>query len=104
MSLQQRIQTKVDAEIRPQHFDLINESHKHSGPASESHFKLIVVSEQFEGLNAIKRHQRLYGLLADELRDGVHALALHLYTPAEWQQRQATAPDSPECMGGSKHA
>jgi BolA family transcriptional regulator, general stress-responsive regulator len=102
MSMQQRIQHKVDAGIGPQHFDLINESHMHSGPATESHFKLVVVSERFEGLSAVKRHQQLYALLADELRDGVHALALHLYTPAEWQSRQK-APDSPDCRGGSRH-
>lgn len=103
MSLQQRIQHKVESAIQPQHFDLINESHMHSGPATESHFKLVVVSERFEGLNAVKRHQHLYGLLSEELKDGVHALALHLYTPAEWQQRQAPAPASPDCRGGSKH-
>ena len=102
MSLQQRIQLKVEGEIIPQHFELINESHMHSGPATESHFKLIIVSEQFQGLNAVKRHQQLYGLLSDELRDGVHALALHLYTPEEWAKRQS-APASPNCLGGSKH-
>ncbi|MBU2097494.1 MAG: BolA/IbaG family iron-sulfur metabolism protein [Gammaproteobacteria bacterium] len=104
MSLQDRIEVKVNQEIKPQHFDLINESHMHSGPATESHFKLIVVAEAFNGLSAVKRHQRLYAVLADELRDGVHALALHLYTPPEWAARQASAPDSPDCRGGSKHA
>ena len=88
----------------PQHFDLINESHMHSGPATESHFKLIVVSESFDGLSAVKRHQRMYAVLADELRDGVHALALHLYTPGEWDTAQGLAPASPDCRGGSKHA
>ena len=104
MSLQQRIQIKVEHEVNPQDFDLINESHMHSGPATESHFKLIVVSDAFDGLSAVKRHQRLYSVLADELRDGVHALALHLYTPQEWSSRQASAPLSPDCLGGSKQA
>jgi stress-induced morphogen len=104
MSLQDRIKVKVESEVKPQHFDLINESHLHSGPATESHFKLIVVSETFNGLSAVKRHQRLYAVLAEELREGVHALALHLYTPEEWASRQSSAPDSPDCRGGSKHA
>lgn len=103
MSLTDRIQNKVEQEFKPQHFDLFNESHMHSGPATESHFKLIVVAETFQGLNAVKRHQRMYGLLAAELSDGVHALALHLYTPQEWESGQALAPDSPDCRGGSKH-
>lgn len=104
MSMQARIEAKVNHGIEPQYLDLVNESHMHSGPATESHFKLTAVSERFEGLSAVKRHQVLYGLLADELRDGVHALALHLYTPAEWQARQTVAPVSPDCRGGSKIA
>ncbi|TFH73071.1 BolA family transcriptional regulator [Gammaproteobacteria bacterium LSUCC0112] len=104
MSMQARIEAKVNREIAPQYFDLANESHMHSGPATESHFKLTVVAERFEGLSAVKRHQTMYGLLADELRDGVHALALHLYSPAEWQARENPAPASPNCRGGSKNA
>jgi BolA protein len=84
MSLQARIEVKVRSDENLQHYELINESHMHSGPATESHFKLIVVSERFTGLGAVKRHQMMYALLADELRDGVHALALHLYSPVEW--------------------
>jgi BolA protein len=104
MSMQSRIETKVNHGIEPQYFDLVNESHMHSGPATESHFKLTVVSDRFEGLSAVKRHQTIYGLLADELREGVHALALHLYSPAEWQVRENAAPASPNCRGGSKNA
>ena len=104
MSLQARIEVKVRSDENLQHYELINESHMHSGPATESHFKLIVVSERFTGLGAVKRHQMMYALLADELRDGVHALALHLYSPVEWQARQVAAPASPDCLGGSKNA
>ena len=104
MSLQARIEVKVRSDENLQHYELINESHMHSGPATESHFKLIVVSERFTGLGAVKRHQLMYALLADELRDGVHALALHLYNPVEWQARQVAAPASPDCLGGSKNA
>ena len=104
MSLQARIEVKVKSDDDMQHFELINESSMHSGPATESHFKLTVVSGRFAGLGAVKRHQQMYALLADELKDGVHALALHLYSPAEWQARQNPAPASPDCRGGSKNA
>lgn len=96
-----QIHNKVTAAIAPEHFELINESHMHAGPATESHFKVIAVSSQFEGLNPVKRHQRIYGVLAEELKAGVHALALHLYTPDEWQLAMEEAPDSPSCRGGS---
>lgn len=96
-----QIHHKVTDAIAPEHFELINESHMHAGPATESHFKVIAVSRQFEGLNPVKRHQRIYGVLADELKAGVHALALHLYTPDEWRLAMEEAPDSPSCRGGS---
>jgi BolA protein len=83
------------------HFELINESHMHSGPATESHFKLIIAAVNFESLTAVKRHQMLYGLLKEELAGGVHALALHLFTPEEWLARGAISLASPDCRGGS---
>jgi BolA family transcriptional regulator, general stress-responsive regulator len=89
------IEQKVQAALSPQLIQLENESHMHSGPRTDSHFKLVVVSEQFEGLPKVKRHRRLYQVLQAELQGGVHALALHLYTPGEWQN--TAVPASPLC-------
>ena len=41
----------------------------------------------------------VYRLLGEELRSGVHALALHTYSTADWAGT-AAAPDSPACRGG----
>ncbi len=104
MSMQQAIEQKLNTGYQPVHLQVDNESHMHSVPKnSETHFKVTLVADAFEGLGKVKRHQAIYGTLAEELAGGVHALALHLYTPAEWAERQGTAPDSPQCMGGSKH-
>ena len=74
--------------LQPSHLELINESYMHSvPPGSESHFKAVIVSEDFAGLNAVKRHQAVYRALG-ELMQRIHALALHTYTAEEWQQRQ----------------
>ncbi|MAY15038.1 MULTISPECIES: BolA family protein [Thalassolituus] len=86
------------AVLSPLHLDILNESHMHAGPATESHFKLVVVSAEFDGKRPVARHQRVYQLLAEELAGPVHALALHLYSPQEWQD--ATVPPSPQCQGG----
>lgn len=99
MSVEQTISTKLQS-LEPAHLDIANESHMHSGPATDSHFKLTVVSNQFDGKRPVARHQLVYGLLADELAGPVHALALHLYSIDEWQA--ADVPDSPNCRGGSK--
>lgn len=97
--MQTRIEDKLKSELEPQHLQVVNESHMHSGPATESHFKVTLVSEHFSRLRPVKRHQLVYSILNDELTDGVHALALHLYTPQEWQAKGA-APSSPDCRGG----
>ncbi len=102
MSIQAAIEDHLRTGIPGSHLEVLNESHMHSGPATESHFKITAVSPNFEGVSAVKRHQTVYQLLAHELRSGVHALALHLYTPAEWERKNASAPRSPDCMG-AKH-
>lgn len=100
--IQNSIETKIGEAFQPQHCSVRNESHLHSGPAAESHFNVTLVSEAFSGLSLVKRHQKVYKLLAEELAGGVHALALHLYTAQEWSDKQGIAPDSPNCLGGSK--
>ncbi len=102
MNIQVSIERKLNLEFRPTYQLIENESHLHGGGAGESHFKLTVVSESFAGLNRVKRHQSVYALLADEIAGPVHALALHLYSPAEWVERTNDRPDSPDCRGGSR--
>lgn len=103
MVVQQIIQEKITQALNPSFLDVTNESHMHSVPPnSETHFKLVVVSDQFEGKRSLARHQQVYAILAQELAAGVHALALHTYTPADWLQRQGNSPASPSCKGGSK--
>ena len=99
--VEQTIEQKVAAAIQPLHLELLNESHMHAGPRTDSHFKLVAVATAFEGLTKVRRHQLLYRLLADELAGPVHALALHLYTPAEWEQQ--AVPASPLCAGSHKN-
>ena len=85
MSVQQTIEQKIQLEFQPHFFSVENESHLHSsGRGAESHFKCVIVSNVFEGMRKVQRHQRVYQLLSDELNGGVHALALHLFTVEEW--------------------
>jgi BolA protein len=98
--LETSIEQKVAAALQPLHVELHNESHLHAGPRTDSHFKLVAVATAFEGLSKVKRHQLVYGLLKDELAGPVHALALHLYSPAEWENQ--VVPASPQCAGSHK--
>lgn len=101
--VEDRLVAKLTASFAPAHLQVINESHMHSvPPGSETHFKVVLASESFAGRRQVQRHQAVYACLADELQTGVHALALHTFSPEEWQASGAV-PASPNCMGGSKH-
>ena len=102
MIVQAGIEEKLQS-LEPVVMEVLNESHMHSVPPnSETHFKVTLVSDVFVGIRKVQRHQKIYAILADELSGPVHALALHLYTNEEWQERQQASPDSPNCLGGSK--
>ena len=102
MSVAELIESKVRGAFPVQHVDLENESHMHSVPAnSETHFRLVLVSDHFEGMPRVRRHQAVYALLDQEMKQGVHALALHTFTPAEWAARGESSHASPTCRGGN---
>lgn len=98
MLLQPQIEQAIRENFQVDFMELQNESHMHAGPAAESHFKLTLVSEDFNGLSKVKRQQSVYRAL-NALMPQFHALALHTYTPQEWQE-VGTAPASPKCGGG----
>ena len=101
--VQTAILAKLTEEFSPVHVEVINESHMHSVPPdSETHFKVILAAPQFAGKRQVQRHQAIYACLAQELQSGVHALALHTFSPDEWQQSDHF-PASPQCLGGGKH-
>ena len=103
MTVQAEIEQKLDNGLALDFVEVNNESHMHNVPAgSESHFKLVLVSKDFNGLSLVARHKLIYKILGDELKNGVHALALHTYTEEEWREKQGIAPDSPLCHGGGK--
>lgn len=99
--IQENIEHKLNEAFEPEFCEVLNESHQHNvPPGSETHFKVTLVSAQWQGLRKVQRHQAVYGALAEELKGPVHALALHLFSSEEWTS--ASVPDSPACLGGSK--
>ncbi|EJO92788.1 transcriptional regulator BolA [Ectopseudomonas mendocina DLHK] len=89
--------TAALAALQPEHLEVLDESHMHSR-GLETHYKAVIVSAAFAGLNAVRRHQKVYATVG-ELMGQIHALALHTYTPQEWAE-QGVAPASPTCRGG----
>lgn len=101
--MQERIEQKLADALQPLHLEVANESGGHNVPTgSETHFKVVVVADAFDGERLLARHRRVNEALAAELAGGVHALAIHTYTAAEWQRRFGNAPMSPPCHGGQR--
>ena len=96
------IETKLGRALEPAHLEVINQSHMHSGPAAESHFKVVIVAYAFEEMRLVARHRRVNEILVDEFAAGVHALSIEALTPAQWVARGGAIRPSPPCLGGSK--
>lgn len=88
MSAESRIREQLMIALEPVRLDVVNESHLHAGHRSspgtgESHFRVLVVSQAFEGRSRVDRHRMVNDALADELKGSVHALAIKAYAPGE---------------------
>ncbi|MYD45758.1 MAG: BolA/IbaG family iron-sulfur metabolism protein [Gammaproteobacteria bacterium] len=100
--VQEVIEAKLTA-CDPIHLEVVNESGSHNVPkGSETHFKVVMISDKFEGLRLIQRHRMINEILEEELAGPIHALSLHLYTNQDWEKRFGSIPASPPCRGGEK--
>ncbi len=103
MNIQQTITSKLEKALSPEHLEVINESHMHNVPdGSESHFKVVIVSDDFKDKMLVARHRLVNKALEEELKGSIHALALHTLTMEEWFEK-GKAAESPPCEGGNKN-
>jgi BolA family transcriptional regulator, general stress-responsive regulator len=85
--MQERIVARLTA-LDPTLLDVVDESHLHAGHAGAregggTHYRVRIVSAQFEHQSRVARHRLIYGLLTAEFADGLHALALVAKAPDE---------------------
>ncbi|KAH9417422.1 BolA-like protein 1 [Dermatophagoides pteronyssinus] len=102
--VQNRIETKLKSKLDPSNLIVQNESSQHNVPRnSETHFRVLIVSKKFDGLNALQRHRKVVDVLREEFPQ-IHALAIEAYTPIQWEMDLNGKSDcrSPKCLGGSK--
>ena len=105
MSLEDRLRRKLDEAFAPEHLNVLNESGRHNvPPGSESHFRVLVVSDRFAGASRLERHRLVHRLLDEELAGPIHALAVEALTPEEWQRKGGVAATSPDCRGGDRRS
>ncbi len=98
MTVQEILKQKLEKHFQPLVLKVINESSNHNVPdGSESHFRVILVSEKFKGVSVVKRHQMIYKVVSEQLKDKIHAFSQHTLTPEEWVQKGGELPLSPPC-------
>ena len=75
---------------------ILNESFMHNAPAdAESHFKIVIVSNDFNNLSCIQRHKLVYKHLGT-IMDDIHALSIQSFNEDEFKLNPIIL-DSPEC-------
>jgi BolA protein len=82
------ITNKLREAFTPESLDVIDESHLHEGhaghrPGGETHFRIYIISNAFEGKSRVERHRMINNALAAELAGPVHALAIKAQAPGE---------------------
>lgn len=92
MEVAKRIRAKLTDKLSPSALEIVDDSASHVGHAGhdgrgESHFSVVVVSDAFTGLSRVERQRQVYGILAEELADRVHALSLRTLTPDEAEKQ-----------------
>ncbi|KAI4457844.1 bola transcription regulator [Holotrichia oblita] len=99
--IEQSIRGKLVEVLNPSHIEIVNESYMHNVPkGSETHFKVLVVSNKFKDVTLIKRHRLVNDILKEELQNGVHALSIMAKTPEQWENSNKVIESSPNCRGG----
>ena len=99
MRVENKIRQKLQSHLHIELLEVINESPNHQVPeGAETHFRILIVSKDFEGLSTVKRHQKVYQILVEELQGPVHAFSQKTLTPSEWSALDTPVPTSPPCQ------
>ncbi len=90
MTRSELIRQRLEESLSVVDLDLEDQSHLHAGHAGAKagggHFRLRVISPDFEGLARIARHRLIYRAIGDAMRaDTIHALSIEAFTPSERQ-------------------
>jgi acid stress-induced BolA-like protein IbaG/YrbA len=82
MTTPESIKRTIEAGLTCERVDVVGDG---------QHFEALIVSEAFEGLGKVRRHQRVYAALGDRMREEIHALSMTTLTPKEWLERRGNS-------------
>jgi BolA protein len=95
-SIENKIINTLNESLNISSLKILNESYMHNVPEdAESHFKIVIVSNDFSNLSQIQRHKLVYKHLGN-IMDDIHALSIQSFNEVEFKLNP-TILDSPEC-------
>ena len=80
------IRQKLEEALKPDVIEIIDHSAAHAGHAGNKgggHYNVTIVSQLFEGKSLVQRHQLIYQVMGDMMKDEIHALGINALTPTE---------------------
>jgi len=102
MDIQAAIEHKLIDAFSPERLRIDNDSSRHAGPATDSHYRVVIVAASFNGSNSLKRQRAVYACLAEEMAGPIHALQMKCMTPDEYAAANGDLTlKAPPCGGGS---
>lgn len=83
MSVADEIGTRLTKAFAPRLLEVDDESERHRGHAGyreggESHFRVRIASDAFQGMNRVARERAVHKALGSDLINRIHALALKI--------------------------
>ena len=94
--IEKKIINSLNENFKLASLKIINESFMHNVPeGSESHFKIVIVSDNFIKKSLIQRHKEIYKALGEVMND-IHALSIHAFDNKEFELNPMIL-DSPQC-------
>ena len=90
--MREALESKLRDSLDATHVEVIDESHLHAGHAGARdggrHFRAVIVSEKFAGLNRVRSQQLVYQSVEEWMGKEIHALSMKTFTPETWASEQ----------------
>ena len=90
--MREALESKLRDSLDATHVEVIDESHLHAGHAGARdggrHFRAVIVSEKFAGLNRVRSQQLVYQSVEKWMGKEIHALSMKTFTPETWASEQ----------------
>ncbi len=90
MAIETEMKSRLDALIELHHFEVKDFTGRHLNHKLHEggfHLEAIIVSDNFETLSLVQRHQKVYEAMGNLMKHEIHALSMKTLTKSEWEKK-----------------